>query len=38
VTSRPLYERALAMCEAKLGSGHPDTRVVRSNLQRLLEP
>jgi hypothetical protein len=34
--ARPLYERALAIFEKVLGKEHPNTKVVRGNLERLL--
>ena len=33
--ARPLLERALAICEAKLGPNHPNTKTVRDNWQSL---
>ena len=34
--ARPLFERALAICERTRGADHPDTNIVRCNLSRLL--
>ena len=34
--ARPLYERALAICEKALGTDHPDTATVRNNLASLV--
>jgi hypothetical protein len=33
--ARPLYERALAICERVLGPDHPSSRIVRENLAKL---
>jgi hypothetical protein len=33
--ARPLLERALAICETKLGPDHPNTNIVRGNLESL---
>jgi len=33
--ARPLYERALAIMEKSAGPDHPNTRVVRENLEAL---
>lgn len=30
--ARPLYERALEICEKVLGAEHPSTEVIRQNL------
>jgi tetratricopeptide (TPR) repeat protein len=34
--ARPLFERALAICERTRGAEHPETNIVRCNLSRLL--
>jgi hypothetical protein len=34
--ARPLYDRALAICEKTLGPEHPDTALSLDNLARLL--
>jgi hypothetical protein len=36
--ARPLYERALAICEDRLGIDHPTTRTIRANLAALDHP
>ncbi len=33
--ARPYLERALRICETRLGADHPTTRVVRQNLRLL---
>jgi len=33
--ARPYYERALAICEARLGVDHPTTRIIREYLRIL---
>jgi hypothetical protein len=33
--AQPLYERALAICEERLGVDHPTTRTIRANLAAL---
>ncbi|MBO9313908.1 MAG: tetratricopeptide repeat protein, partial [Chloroflexus sp.] len=33
--ARPLYERALAICERTLGPDHPQTRQARDRLRKL---
>ena len=35
--ARPCYERALAIFEEKLGPEHPHTKIVRDNLESLVE-
>jgi hypothetical protein len=35
VGARPYYEQALSILEAGLGLEHPNTRLVRGNLERL---
>lgn len=35
--ARPYYEQALAIFEKRLGPEHPNTKIVRGNLQALLE-
>lgn len=34
--ARPLYERALAICEKVPGEEHPHTQIYRRNLEGLL--
>jgi len=36
--ARPLYERALAICVARLGADHPTTNTIRSKLAALDQP
>jgi len=33
--AEPLFQRALAICEARLGPDHPNTKTVRANLAEL---
>jgi hypothetical protein len=35
---RPYYERALAICEDRLGTDHPTARTIRANLAALNTP
>jgi hypothetical protein len=35
--AEPLYQRALAFCEKRLGAEHPETRIVQGNYTDLLQ-